>query len=778
MTAAAGVIVSNVPLEDCTLAGKAAFAAKAYHARKWRVIPVNFQSKVCHIPKWQNYVAEEKSLASDFADPCNIGVLLEVSKLTDVDIDSADAVPFLDWLPATNAIWGRPGNPHSHHLYRGRRTTRPFKNAKGMVLEIRSHGCYAVLPPSVHPAGEPYAWESDGEPGEGKGLEDAVIKIAIAATLLPAWKSGIRHALALATAGLLLKAGWTADAVADLVIRVAKAAGDTEIADRKLAVQTTVEGHEIGASVAGFSKLMDLMGKQDAKALASWVNSESHDLGELASTAKSVKAKRHLAENLLADLASRGVFYRTSGTAELLYFHKQERELYALESLEFRALCGDLYGINGKEPVWSYIEERVHAHCLRHGAPTEFFQFARYQNQKLYVHAGGNRVLRLDGVMIDAIDNGDDGILFKSDPVLAPIEPDYAFTGSPVREHLVDVANAIDKDRLALYEIYIYTLFFESILPTKPIVLFTGVKGSGKTSTGRSLKRALHGPTANVDTGMGGKEDAFWAAICHSSLVCIDNVDALVPWLADALAVVATGGTFKRRKLYETNTLVEYVPRCFTMLTSRNPQSFTRDDVVDRLLLIEVERRKNFIEESHLLAQLDAQRGRIWGELLTNLNKMVGELKKPAVKPPLLHRLADWARLAIRFAPLLGIADVEQKLTAMEASKVEFALDDQPLVQGLEEWVAANPEHEFIASGDLFQAVNKLYDGKGQKWAIKNARAFGVLLRNLRLELETRYKIEDKPGPANKKLFRFTPLMVTAGQQAGDHTVEELAAQL
>lgn len=749
-------------------------AAIDYRKRNWLVMPLDYKSKACYLEDWPTYKVDDNDLPAAFAEPHNIGILLGASGLTDVDIDSDDAVPFSKWLPPSEARWGRLSNQNSHHLFAGARPSRSFKNSHGMIIEIRSLGGYAVVPPSVHPEGESYTWESDGELGAGDGLEDAVIKIAIAATLLPVWKQDVRHYLALATAGLLLKAGWTVDAVTDLVTSVAKAAGDTEIADRKQAVQTTAENIEKGAPVAGLSKLMDLLEKEDAKAIASWVKSEPNDLGELASTAKSVKAKRYLAEALVADLASRGVFYKTDVAEELLYFNKQERELYALESLQFRALCGDLYGINGKEPVWKYVQERVLTYCLRDGEPTEFFRFARYQGQKLYVHAGGNRVFRLDGVQIESIDNGDDGIFFKSDPSLASIIPDYDFTGSPVRDHLVNVANSTDKDRLALYEIYIYTLFFEALLPTKPIVLFTGVKGSGKTSTGRGLKRALHGPTSNVDTGMASKEDAFWAGVCHSSLICIDNVDALVPWLADALAVVATGGTLKRRKYYETNTLVEYVPRCFTMLTSRNPQSFTRDDVVDRLLLIEVERRNDFIEESHLLAQLDARRGLIWGELLTHLNEMVSELKKPAPKLPLLHRLADWARLAIRFAPLLGIPDVESKLKAMESSKVEFALDDQPLVQGLEEWLAENPEHDFIASGDLFHAIDKLYQHKNQKWVIKTPRMFGMLLKNLRLELETRYKVEEKPGPSNKKLFRFAPLAVTVSQQTDDLTPEKL----
>lgn len=756
---------------------RAAMAAQSYLAREFRVLPIPYKSKACRIRDWPSYAVESEHIAAAFEDPCNVGVLLGASGYTDVDVDSDRAVPFLKWLPPTGAVWGRQNRPRSHYLYRGARKSQPFKNSNGVILEIRSQGCYAVVPPSVHPSGEPYVWDQFGEPGKGEDLEQKVKVIALAATLLLHWQRGRRHGLALGISGLLLPNGWSPADVAVLVTEVAIAAGDREIEDRKLAVMTSAERLANGQPISGYAQLAELMPKEDANRITAWAGANALDLGELAGTAKSVKEKRRLARAIRQELESRGAFYRTHGNAELLYFHKSEHELYPLGSRQLRALCSDIYGINGKEPIWSYLDEELQAHCLRAGQTAEFFRFARYQEGRLYVHAGGHRVYRLDGDSIAAVDNGDDGVLFESDPTLDVIDPDYQFEGNPVREYLVNVANAIDPDRLLLYEIYIYSLFFESLLPTKPIVLFTGPKGSGKTSAGRALKHALFGHRASVDTGMASKEDAFWAGVCHGSLVCMDNVDSLVTWLADALAVVATGGKFKRRKLYETNTLVEYVPRCFVMITSRNPQSFTRDDVVDRLLLIEVERRKDFIEESKLLSRLHGKRGQIWGQLLVTLNAMVMELQKPIESPPLEHRLADWARLAIRFAPLLGIENVEEKLKGLESSKVQFALDDSPLVQGLEEWISANPQHEFIATGDLYQAIVAMYEGKGQKFGLKNSRLFGIQLKNLKSELATRYNIEEKSGPSNKKLFRFstkTEPTITAAKE----NIEGLAAQL
>lgn len=482
------------------------------------------------------------------------------------------------------------------------------------------------------------------------------------------------------------------------------------------------------------------------------------------------KPQKLFLSNLIRDdLCGKGKFYHVKDTHDLYYFYNPEKKLYLIGSMEFRALCNELYIINGTEQVWSFFEEEMITYCHRNGQPTEIFQLSRFQNGKLYIHFGGHSVFRLDGEQIESINNGDDGVLFIQDEKMEPVEPKYEYEGSPVRELLVDIVNVADdgdsENCRDLYHAFIYSIFLESILPTKPIVLFHGVKGSGKTSAGRALKRTLFGVSGQVDTGLTDKEDAFWAGICNSYLLCIDNVDTLVRWLADALAVVSTGGTLKRRKLYETNTLVEYTPRCFVMLTSRNPSSFRRDDVIDRLLLIEVERRQKFKEESVLLEELDLKRGEIIGELLTKLNQIVFVLNKNEKGPVLPFRLADWASLVIKMSPILGIENPMKKLQALEISKQDFALEENLIVSALDEMISGDDVFGPFSSGDLFKKVLTHYDNSGIKFWIREPRMFGSELKNLIPALEKIYNITIEKGPSNTKIYSFirkTPTYIEA----------------
>ncbi len=186
--------------------------------------------------------------------------------------------------------------------------------------------------------------------------------------------------------------------------------------------------------------------------------------------------------------------------------------------------------------------------------------------------------------------------------------------------------NLTAEDRRLLFLVWFYSLFFPELFPTRPILAVIGERGSGKTISLRKVGQLLFGPSFNVMQLTDDPKD-FDAAVTHDPFVAVDNSDTKVPWLDDRLAVVATGGSVKRRELYTTNRLVEFPVRAFVGVTSRTPH-FRREDVADRLLLFYVKRFEMFVPESKILNELQVRRDEVLTEVVSHLHEIVRALEE------------------------------------------------------------------------------------------------------------------------------------------------------
>ena len=163
-------------------------AAERYVLRGWSVIPVPFRSKNPGFAGWERLRLTTNNLGGYFnGQSQNLGVLLgEPSNwLVDVDLDHPRAVELaLQFLPPTEAIFGRPGKQRSHWLYR---TIAPVVTKKhksksaGMIVELRSTGMQTIFPPSTHESGEAITWVNEGAepaPVDAEALLGAVESLA------------------------------------------------------------------------------------------------------------------------------------------------------------------------------------------------------------------------------------------------------------------------------------------------------------------------------------------------------------------------------------------------------------------------------------------------------------------------------------------------------------------------------------------------------------------------------------------------------------------------
>ncbi len=250
---------------------------KYYLDNEFAVTPLN--GKDAFIPEWQKIrISREQALSYISKGNTNIGIVLGDASggLVDVDIDDEAALVFApDFLPETGMKFGRSSSPERHWVYKVREAqkTKRFSASEGMIIELRGNGSQTMFPGSIHPdTAEEIIFSTVGAPGTSSWsvLKTAVVKIAIAAALLPVWIKGRRHNLSLATAGLLAEAGWSEGEAKHFMGVIARHAHDEEAADREVCVETTFRAVEQGKPVASGAMLSGLIGA-NGETIAKWL---------------------------------------------------------------------------------------------------------------------------------------------------------------------------------------------------------------------------------------------------------------------------------------------------------------------------------------------------------------------------------------------------------------------------------------------------------------------------------------------------------------------------
>lgn len=328
------------------------------HLRHGRyTVPLPRGSKAPSLKGWQNLRIPEDDLPEYFGDGSNVGILLGEPSggFTDIDLDAPEARDVASqFLPATGMVWGRKSSPASHYAYVANPIvdTKKFRDPtvktsdtnddKGMLIELRSTSCQSVAVGSVHPTGERYRYDKDGEPAvvEGKELLKDVAKIAASALLARHWPAqGSRQDAALASAGALLGMGWSEDDTEHFIQVTAEAAGDEEAGGKRV---DTVAGTQTKLrqkkAVWGWPKLGELVGEDVAKTARQWLGGA--DLPSIVTTNRELRDVRRdaLSALTLANNPER-IFQRSN---RLVRLTKDETGNAMTEVMDTDALRGEL----------------------------------------------------------------------------------------------------------------------------------------------------------------------------------------------------------------------------------------------------------------------------------------------------------------------------------------------------------------------------------------------------------------------------------------------------
>jgi hypothetical protein len=178
------------------------------------------------------------------------------------------------------------------------------------------------------------------------------------------------------------------------------------------------------------------------------------------------------------------------------------------------------------------------------------------------------------------------------------------------------------------------------------------------------------------------------------------------------------------------------------------------------------------------LAAIDEARPKIWTELLQSLQHIVAVLQT-SEEHDTIHRMADFASLAMNIGPVLGIPleEVNQLLEGMNSEKADFTLENNPLYPLLVTWLESKGmgEREYIDSKTLFDEMEQLLPIKS-KHPCKNAASFSRALKDLKTELTGWIEVtgpEKIPGGNNKTFWQIHPgskLVLTPKEKQEDQS--------
>ena len=479
-------------------------------------------------------------------------------------------------------------------------------------------------------------------------------------------------------------------------------------------------------------------------------------------------SKKFIQQGLLRN----GSFINADG--RFYYFADATRMICELESLEMQALLNNEYEINKTEEFFKFLLEDLAVEVHTRGRKARVSAFANYdaENNLMFVDLGNGRMLKLDGAAIEEVDNGTNGVLFAPTPMSEP----WTWSPNDQGKYIGDVLirsmsfaagegspHTPEQQQLLLL-VWLLSIAFESVQPTKPLAVALGPAGSGKSSMFRRIGRMFYGPRFEIDGIRKDSEADFFVATTNSPFCAFDNVDRYIPWLEDALATSATGMKITKKVLYTTNRAISYVPRAFIALTARTPH-FRRDDVSERMIPFRLERLQDKLPEYELLRQVVDQRDLLMSEYVRLLNQVVAVTESPPWDAEL--RLADFGSVAMRIGKALDVTDkVADILVALQRSQQLFATEENDLYFLLDLWIQTqtrpgtlqgieiNNDGRAVSVKDLFAELQAIAESNGYKWRMRSPAVLGRQLNALEGPLSAHFEVK-KGRSKNNNWWRF-----------------------
>lgn len=303
------------------------------------------------------------------------------------------------------------------------------------------------------------------------------------------------------------------------------------------------------------------------------------------------------------------------------------------------------------------------------------------------------------------------------------------------------------------------------------------VHNSSKSTTFRKVYAFLYGKRRSV-TGI-TDPGKFDHSVARDPLVVFDNVDTWEKWLPDRLALTAAASDVTIRKLYSDTDTIILKRQALVGLSAHAPK-FGREDVADRLLLLNFSRLTHFIAEGDIISNVTKNRNKLWAAVIQDIQKVLATpMPTTATHDDIPQiRVEDFAKLGYWIATALDCkSDFIDAVNRMRQSQKVFSLEEEMLLviairKLIEADIAATiaaasaphlPEGSVVttskwrSSAELFTQLEYLCgDVQAFTHLYKNAIWLGRKLWSLQDSLQEVFKVEWRNDSAKQtRIWRF-----------------------
>lgn len=368
-----------------------------------------------------------------------------------------------------------------------------------------------------------------------------------------------------------------------------------------------------------------------------------------------------MADVVLARMREDGELIHTRG-GQLWFMRKDTGRPIEMgdRSMWLDAYLQRTFALNPTETACRFVKSELVTFTRNQAASSDLTTLSYYEpvRKVLLLHTGGRDVLHITGNEIETHPNGYAHTVFTVDDALEPFRVGrvgdlggirwYDMLFGPQMDHIEGILTK--EEAVVLLRAWFLFLLFRSVAPNRPLLTILGAPGSGKTTTAKKLYRLLYGRYRHITTIETAEK--FDASTINSPFVAFDNVDQFERWLPEKLAQAASVTDVTARRLYTDTDTITQRRQAMLMLTAHNPK-FTREDVVDRMIIVALKRLPQWLPEGEILEGVSDLRAALWADIIADVQAILRSSPVRHDEVP-QFRIEDYAHLGMWFSIAIG----------------------------------------------------------------------------------------------------------------------------